>query len=674
MGTTTRKTRTTRQRVAAPTIEASAPDELRPVPVAKVRPSPYQPRKTFDEAELTELAASLAANGLLQPITVRVVHGADGEYYELIAGERRLRAAQKNGWLQVDAIVKTMTHEQAATLALVENLQRADLSPLEEAQAFKRLMTEHKLSQQALAARLGVARSSITDRLGLLELGPWLELLAKGEITVSQAVELRRYRALPLATQQAAIEDVRLQAGKDGIAALEVSTFTHVARRAFGPFLYPLTRGESWNMKPAFDTKAHDTECDCGRVKCASEYRASLTLEHCGNPAWWEAKHKAAEAERYGTRDSFNGRREWSDLGVTIEIPGARTVKTKGYGTPDGVHPLTDNSGRWRTERRGSAFDPADLGELTAEDLVIVHDEYFGGHYVGTTKREALAPAEARWEARWKAREQELREAAGRADFTLRGAGVREYLRQAVEMQDDYIAAAVKDVRALRTLEMPADVAAELADEETGYPGDLTRDWLATLPLDVAEAIATAYLRHAADSCYSDPLTQQVHEEERAEVERIRALPVPWVTARPTEVGGQRSMFDDDDLGDDDDIGDDGDDEVDLEDDDVEVDEDLDEDEDEEDDVDASTGHPNGDDLWDFDEGDGAAAPGTCIVCGCSDRQACEGGCAWRAYDAAAHVGVCSRCAPTLAAANEMLEAYLEDIKVTPPDPARAVA
>ena len=165
-------------------------EEMRPVPVAKIHPSPYQPRKVFDEAAIAELAASMRESSLLQPIVVRP---KDGEF-ELIAGERRLRAAQLLKWPQIPAIVRPLSNQQAALLSAIENLQRADLSPVEEAEALQRLMTEHKLTQVQLALKTGIPRSTIQSRLALLAIGPWLELLRAGEITVSQAVAVQRFK------------------------------------------------------------------------------------------------------------------------------------------------------------------------------------------------------------------------------------------------------------------------------------------------------------------------------------------------------------------------------------------------------------------------------------------------------------------------------------------------
>src|SRR5688500_18458470 len=126
--------------LATPASVAEAKDrgELQRIRLGDIRPNPYQPRRTFDETELADLEASLRENGLLQPITVRPAPSAKG--FELVAGERRLRAASRLGWSDIPALVRHLDDKALLTLALVENLQRADLDPLEEAEGFQRLI------------------------------------------------------------------------------------------------------------------------------------------------------------------------------------------------------------------------------------------------------------------------------------------------------------------------------------------------------------------------------------------------------------------------------------------------------------------------------------------------------------------------------------------------------
>lgn len=141
---------------------------LQPLPIAQIRPNPYQPRKDFRPEELAELEASLRANGLLQPIIVRPAPSGQG--YELIAGERRLRAATRLGWSEIPAVVRPIDDQTLLTLALVENLQRSDLNPIEEAEGYQRLIAEFALTQQQVADLVGKDRSTVANLLRLLNL------------------------------------------------------------------------------------------------------------------------------------------------------------------------------------------------------------------------------------------------------------------------------------------------------------------------------------------------------------------------------------------------------------------------------------------------------------------------------------------------------------------------
>lgn len=149
-------------------------------------PSPYQPRKVFDEVELLELASSIKRNGVLQPLLVREL---DGEVYEIIAGERRWRAAIKAGIDQVPAIIKSITDEEAMIIAFVENLQREDLTALEEAEGLEKL--SEKMGQEEIAQMIGKSRSYVANILRLNKLPEEIkELLRKGEISAGIARSL----------------------------------------------------------------------------------------------------------------------------------------------------------------------------------------------------------------------------------------------------------------------------------------------------------------------------------------------------------------------------------------------------------------------------------------------------------------------------------------------------
>jgi len=156
----------------------------RAIPINQIRPNPFQPRKEFRDDELAQLQASLAANGLLQPITLR---GA-GSSYELVAGERRLRAATRLGWTEIPAIVKDYDDKALLTLALVENLQRSDLNPIEEAEGYSRLSADFALTQQEIAEVVGKDRSTVANSLRLLNLPAVVRrMLQDGQLSVGHA-------------------------------------------------------------------------------------------------------------------------------------------------------------------------------------------------------------------------------------------------------------------------------------------------------------------------------------------------------------------------------------------------------------------------------------------------------------------------------------------------------
>jgi ParB family chromosome partitioning protein len=143
------------------------PTPWRRIPITSIRPNPYQPRRDFNAHELTDLESSIRTSGLLQPISVRP---AGSNTFELIAGERRLRAATNIGWTEIPALIRELDDREMLTLALVENLQRADLNPIEAAEGYHRLIQEFALSQQQVADVVGKDRSTVANTLRLLSL------------------------------------------------------------------------------------------------------------------------------------------------------------------------------------------------------------------------------------------------------------------------------------------------------------------------------------------------------------------------------------------------------------------------------------------------------------------------------------------------------------------------
>nr|WP_153868932.1 MULTISPECIES: ParB/RepB/Spo0J family partition protein [Myxococcaceae] len=175
------------------------------IPIESIKRDSAQPRRHFDEEKLAELTASIRAQGLLQPVLVR----KDGDGYRLIAGERRWRASQAAGLQEIPALVREVTEGQAFELALVENLQRADLNPIEEAEGYKRLTDEFGLTQEQVSARVGKDRSSVANALRLLGLPDEVKaMVADGSLNMGHARALLGVPRIPemmdLAAQVAA--------------------------------------------------------------------------------------------------------------------------------------------------------------------------------------------------------------------------------------------------------------------------------------------------------------------------------------------------------------------------------------------------------------------------------------------------------------------------------------
>jgi ParB family transcriptional regulator, chromosome partitioning protein len=167
-------------------LASSDEGTLKSIPIGQIGRNPFQPRREFNSEELGELQESLNSSGLLQPITVRRRPGKDG--FELIAGERRLRAAMKLGWKEIPAIIKDIDDKTVLTLALVENLQRTDLNPIEEGEGYYRLSNEFGLTQQQIAETVGKDRTTIANMLRVLQLPEVVrKLLQDGHLTMGHA-------------------------------------------------------------------------------------------------------------------------------------------------------------------------------------------------------------------------------------------------------------------------------------------------------------------------------------------------------------------------------------------------------------------------------------------------------------------------------------------------------
>ena len=178
----------------APAQEAGG---VRTVPISRVEPNPTQPRSSFDPEALQSLADSIAAHGILQPRNVREM---PGDYYQIIAGERRWRAARMAGLQEVPVLVVEADDRKAMELALIENLQREDLNPIEEARGYQVLQDEHGMSQADISDRVGKSRPAVANSLRLLQLCPEvLAMVEGGELSAGHA---RAIVALPGAKQQ----------------------------------------------------------------------------------------------------------------------------------------------------------------------------------------------------------------------------------------------------------------------------------------------------------------------------------------------------------------------------------------------------------------------------------------------------------------------------------------
>ena len=174
-------------RPAEPVGPTTPGQAVRELPVSEIDPNPYQTRSHFDEQALNELAASILVNGIVQPILVRPVNGR----YQLIAGERRWRAAKKIGREFIPAVIRHASNEQAMEMTIVENLQREDLNPMEEARAFDRLSREFNLTQEQMSQKTGRERASIANLVRLLRLPESVQQsLEAGELTAGHAKAL----------------------------------------------------------------------------------------------------------------------------------------------------------------------------------------------------------------------------------------------------------------------------------------------------------------------------------------------------------------------------------------------------------------------------------------------------------------------------------------------------
>ena len=239
----------------APSLQAMPGDTLRTLPVDAMVAGKYQPRRTMDDAKLEELAASIKAQGVIQPIVVRERVGADGKggrTYEIIAGERRWRASQRAGLTEVPVVVREVDDRTVVAMALIENIQREDLNPLEEAQALQRLIDEFDLTHAAAAEAVGRSRAAVSNLLRLLELPAEIRALVQ-----AGSIEMGHARALlPLAAPMAI--SLARQAAEHGWSVREVEH--RVQQLASGKVTAPPKKAAPKAKAPQADIVALERE------------------------------------------------------------------------------------------------------------------------------------------------------------------------------------------------------------------------------------------------------------------------------------------------------------------------------------------------------------------------------------------------------------------------------
>lgn len=205
----------------APAASGNATAGTTRIPITSIKADTENPRTQFDDSRLTELAESIRAQGILQPVLVR----KEGSGYRLIAGERRWRAAQLVGLKELPALIRDATPAQAFEMALVENLQRADLNPMEEAEGYKRLIDEYKLTQDQVSQRVSKDRSTVANALRLLSLPPDVKrLVAQGELAMGHA------RALLGVPRVADLSELAKKVAKEKLSVRETERLVQAKR------------------------------------------------------------------------------------------------------------------------------------------------------------------------------------------------------------------------------------------------------------------------------------------------------------------------------------------------------------------------------------------------------------------------------------------------------------
>lgn len=273
-------------------------------------------RRMFDEEKLAELAESLKEYGVLQPLVVRMMDRQYGPVYELVAGERRLRAAKMAGLTEVPCRVVSLTAKQAAEVQLLENLQRADLNAMEEAQALKDLIAAHGYTQEALAKKLGKSQPWVASRVKMLELPDSVQRgITRGIVNVSAAEVLSRYaKAAPdvIIKVVESMKDTPIP-----VAKLRDEVDWRVAQRC-----RPLS-GHGYE-RPLFDPAPCIASCE--KAIFVRDYGTKVELPRCADPKCWEAKNQVVKEEA-----AKRARENVGDNGINLDALGGAWASCRDY-------------------------------------------------------------------------------------------------------------------------------------------------------------------------------------------------------------------------------------------------------------------------------------------------------------------------------------------------------
>ncbi|MDQ6759543.1 MAG: ParB/RepB/Spo0J family partition protein [Acidobacteriota bacterium] len=257
-----------------PAPEVPSLANLSKLMVDQIDPNPLQPRSVFDLTKLGELAASIQANGIIQPLIVR----RKGDRFELVAGERRFRAAQEAGLAEVPVVVQEYADNQLLEIALIENIQREDLNPIETAQALDRLMREGKLSHEEIGRRTGKDRTTITNLLRLLKLPPEVQLLvAERRLSMGHA---RAILGLAAVADQITLAE---QAANKGYSVREVERFIQSRTEQQPPAGPKLNKAQLGQVDPNTAAAVAELESALGtrvRIVPKTDQRGRIEIEY----------------------------------------------------------------------------------------------------------------------------------------------------------------------------------------------------------------------------------------------------------------------------------------------------------------------------------------------------------------------------------------------------------